>query len=222
VLSSDPRRTSVAIIEGLGLFESLIPVGADSVLELYRKFDPNTFRSVFKNEMSNVQAFLDSMNASLDPSSRITTLAIDHSLDNFGNAACVGNTIFLSSSYFFLFNNLSVLHSVVSHEFGHIYCGKLTAGQQQELEGIWAELKERALFYLFRDGEYSGNAKFGGHPYDSPAELFASAYNLYLNRAEELKAKLQYVDQKDRTCIRRLEAFVRTHSTMPPGTPPGD
>jgi len=218
----NPRNTSVAIIEGLGLFESLIPVGADSVLELYRKFDPTTFRSVYKREVSNVREFVDSMNTSLHPSSRINTLAIDHSLENFGNAARVGNTLFLSSSYFFLFNNLPILRSVITHEFGHIYYGKLPAGQRQELDGIWAELRDRALFYLFRDGEYSENAKFGGHPYDSPAELFASAFNLYLNREEELKARLQYVDQQGCLCIKRLEALVRMQATRPQVSPPGD
>ena len=218
----NPRNTSVAIVEGLGLFESLIPVGTDSILELYRKFDPTTFQSVYKSEVSRVREFVDSMNASLDPSSRINTLAIDHSLENFGNAARVGNTLYLSSSYFFLFNNLSILRSVITHEFGHIYYGKLPAGQRQELDGIWAELRDHALFYLFRDGEYSENAKFGGHPYDSPTELFASAFNLFMNRAEELKARLQYVDRQDYVCIERLEALVRMQVTRSQSSPQGD
>jgi hypothetical protein len=222
VQHQDPRHTLVAIIEGLGLFDSLIPVGADSVLELYRKFDPTTFQSVYKSEVSNVRDFVDSMNASLDPSSRINTLAIDHSLENFGNAARVGNTLFLSSSYFFLFNNLSVLHSVITHEYGHIHYGKLSASQRQELYGIWAELKDHALFYLFRDGEYSGNAKFGGHPYDSPAELFASGFNLYLNRTEELKARLQYVDPGNLRLVKRFEEIVRAEAARPPSPPQGD
>ena len=40
--AGDERGGSVRIIEGLQLFESLIPVVPDSVIQLYNRFEKNT------------------------------------------------------------------------------------------------------------------------------------------------------------------------------------
>ncbi|MBX2990502.1 MAG: hypothetical protein KF749_04945 [Bacteroidetes bacterium] len=210
--ASSPTR--VEIIEGLGLFESLIPVPADSIIGLYERYDPATFHAIYKNDLELVQQFIDSLNTHLDEASRIDTLAIDHAIENFGNAARIGKTIFISSSYFFLFNDPAVVRSVVTHEFGHIYFEKLTKAEREILDHIWRELQERALFYIFRDGEYSENAKFGGHPDESPAELFASAFNLFNNKQDELNVRLRYVSTEHHQLVERLRNLV-VASTLP-------
>lgn len=204
--ASSPTR--VEIIEGLGLFDSLIPVPADSIIGLYERYDPATFHSIYKNDLELVQQFIDSMNTHLDEASRIDTLAIDHALENFGNAARSQKTIFISSSYFFLFNDPAVVRSVLTHEFGHIYYDRLTPDQRGMLEQIWLEMQERALFYIFRDGEYSENAKFGGHPDESPAELFASGFNLFNNKQDELNVRLRYVSTEHHQLVERLRNLV--------------
>ncbi len=206
--SSLNPSSNVKIKEGLSLFDSLIPVPPDSIIGLYGRFNSQTFHSAYKDELRLAQRFIDSMNTSLDAPSRIDTLAVDHSIENFGNAARAQHTIFISSSYFFLFNDPSVVRSVLTHEFGHIYFDKLPSERQTLLEQIWRSLQERALFYIFRDGEYSGNAKFGGHPDESPAELFASAFNLFHNRPEELKTRLQYVPTEHYGLIEQLRQLV--------------
>jgi hypothetical protein len=73
---------------------------------------------------------------------------------------------------------------------------------------LWLQVQESALFYLFRDGEYSGNARFGGHPEESPAELFASAFNLARNRPEEIAARLRFVDRRLHPLVRSVLRFV--------------
>lgn len=200
--------TRVEITEGLGLFESLIPVAPDSVIGLYERFDPATFHSAYKDDLLRLRRFIDSLNAHVDEASRIDTLAIDHAIENFGNAARARKTIYLSSSYFFLFNDPAVIRSVVTHEFGHIHYEKLTHAQRDTLENLWQALQERALFYIFRDGEYSENAKFGGHPDESPAELFASAYNLFHNKPDELQARLRYVNPSHHPLVERLRTLI--------------
>ncbi len=198
----------VRIKEGLGLFESLLPIAPDSVIGLYARFDPTTFHSSYKTELAFARHVMDSLNAQLDEASRIDTLAIDHALENFGNAARSRKTLYISSSYFFLFNDLRVIRSVLTHEYGHIFYDQLTMRQREALVEIWGKVQERALFYLFRDGEYSENARFGGHPDESPEELFASAFNLFHNKAEELRARLLYVDPAHHHLIRSLEQLV--------------
>lgn len=190
------------------MFESLIPVPPDSILGLYGRFDPQTFHTAYDNDIVLAQRFIDSMNTTLDAASRIDTLAVDHAIENFGNAARTQHTIFISSSYFFLFNDPAIVRSVLMHEFGHIYFDQLPAERHAVLEQIWLALQERALFYIFRDGEYSGNAKFGGHPDESPSELFASAFNLFHNKPDELKTRLQYVPTEHHELIERLRKLV--------------
>jgi hypothetical protein len=207
--STTKPPVSVQIREGLGLFESLIPIPPDSVVELYEDFEPSRFHKTYSEYLASARRFMDTLNAPLDPTLRIDTLAIDHAIENFANAARVNKTIFISSSYFFLFNDPAVIRSVISHEFGHIYYQQLSRTERDEVEQIWNSLKERALFYIFRDGEYSGNAKFGGHPEESPAELFASAFNLFLNKFDEMKARLQFVEPQHHALVNRLRQLAR-------------
>jgi hypothetical protein len=198
----------VALKEGLRLFEALIPVDPDSILDLYDREDRGTFNQRFAPELTAVRSYLDSLNEQLPPTLRIDTLAIDHAPDNFGNAARAGKTIFISSSYFFLYKSTSVLRAVVAHEYGHIYYDRLSKVDVCSLDSIWADMRSAALFYLFRDGEYAGNARFGGHPNESPEELFASAFNIFLNNPGELLTRLQYVDPSHHPIVFRLQNLV--------------
>jgi hypothetical protein len=199
---------TVALKEGLRLFDALIPVDPDSILELYDREDRATFNQRFFPELAAVRSYLDSLNEHLPPTLRIDTLAIDHAPDNFGNAARSGKTIFISSSYFFLYRNTSVLRAVVAHEYGHIYYERLPKVDVRTLDSIWADMRSAALFYLFRDGEYAGNARFGGHPNESPEELFASAFNIFHNNHGELLARLQYVDPSHHSIVYRLQNLI--------------
>ncbi len=202
----------VAVIEGLQLFDSLIPVTGDSVLQLYSRFEPQAFYGTYGPMLDDLSRFIERMNAQLPPHQRIDTLAIDHSIENFANAARVHRTLFLSSSYFFLFNDPEVLRSVVTHEFGHSHYAVLSPDERSDVQDVWSYFQASALFYLFRDGEYSGNARFGGHPDESPAELFASAFNLLTNREDELNARLQFVEARHYPFIERLKRLVKVHS----------
>jgi hypothetical protein len=208
--AADERGASVKIIEGLQLFESLIPVVPDSVIQLYNRFDPGTFHSVYKNDLALARGFIDSMNSGIDPSDRIDTLMIDHAVEYFGNADRSRNTIYLSSSYFFLYNDHAVIRSVLAHEFGHIHFERLPEALCDTVVKLWGEFERHALFYLFRDGEYSGNAKFGGHPHDNPSELFASAFNLFLNRREELNVRMRYIAPELYSLVARLRKVFRS------------
>jgi hypothetical protein len=203
------KQSTVAIIEGLQLFESLIPVVPDSIIELYKRFDPTTFHSVYKADMNLATRFVDSMNATLEEPRRIDTLMIDHAMESFGHAGRSGGTIRLSSSYFLLFNDPAVVRSVLTHEFGHVQYERLPAALRDTVAQLWSAFERHALFYLFRDGEYSGNAKFGGHPHESPAELFASAFNLFVNRREEVNVRMKYISPELYTLVGRLNRVFR-------------
>jgi hypothetical protein len=202
--SDKPRIT----VEVLYSFESLLPITPDSVAQLYKSYDPGDFYKRYRSLIGFAGNLIDSLNVTVDPSRRIDTLAIDHTMENFGTAARSGRSVFVSSSYFFLFESEAVLRSVITHEYGHLHFDGLSAEQQETVAVIWQQLNEHALFYLFRDGEYSGNARFGGHPYESPAELFASAFNLFHNKSDELDARLSYVAEEHRDVIRRLRRIV--------------
>lgn len=207
-LGTGASRVTITQIEALEAFDSLLPVGADSVVRLYRSNNPAAFHDKYQHQLENASHFIDSLNPLLDLPSRIDTLAIDHTFDSFGEAACSGHTIYISSSYFLLYNDMSIIRSVITHEFGHkIYLG-LSDGQRIGFEELWVQLGSIALLYLFRDGEYSGNAKFGGHPYESPAEFFASAFNLFSNRDKEIAARLQYVNPEHLQLIERLRRNI--------------
>jgi hypothetical protein len=206
--SKESGGVTVAQTQALESFESLLPIETDSVIELYRQNDPARFYATYKRQLEDISRYVDSLNRMLDTHSRIDTLAIDHTFENFGTAACAGRTIYLSSSYFLLYNDATVVRSVVTHEFGHIVYQRLSDPVRIRFEELWVQLSNAALLYLFRDGEYSGNAKFGGHPYDSPAEFFASAFNLFSNREKELQSRLQYVDPDHFPLIERLKRTV--------------
>jgi len=195
-------------IEELRSVEALLPIAPDSVVERYRRYTPDTFYRTFQPTILQVAQYIDSMNSALDPDVRIDTLAIDHTFEHIGEAARLGGRLYLSSSYFFMFESPAVLRSVVAHEFGHIHYELLSDEQHRELEDVWRRLEQSALFYVFHDGEYSANARFGGHPEESPEELFASAFNLFRNNEEELAARLEYVDRRHHELVRRLRVIA--------------
>ena len=207
---SQGGSSSVTIeqIDELRSFDSLLPIGPDSVVALYRKYDRTTFNTEFHPKLVSVGLLIDSLNSFVPLVARIETLAIDHTFENFGSAARSGKSLYISGSYFFLFRDDAVLRSIIFHEFGHIRYSLLTESRRDSVAKVWDRMQSLALFYLFRDGEYSGNAKFGGHPDESPTELFASAFNLFHNRADELRARLRYVDQRHEELVRMLRLLV--------------
>ena len=211
----EPSRVTVAQIRALGSFDALLPVEPDSVVRLYRESTPENFHVRYSTYLEMASYFLDSMNLLLPRPARIDTLAIDHGFDSFGEAAFSGRTIYLSSSYFLIYNDFGVIRSVLSHEIGHVLYRYLPAEIRDSLENVWERLREASLLYLFRDGEYSENARFGGHPYESASELFASAFNLFRNKSRELASRLQYVDQVHLPDIQRLKEIVARVARRP-------
>jgi hypothetical protein len=195
-------------VEELRSIEALLPLAPDSIVRLYQHYTPELFYQEFTPRIEETRWLIDSMNRGIEPERRIDTLSIDHTFDNFGAAARTGRTLFLSSSYYFGYRDSSVVRAVVMHEFGHIHFERLGAGVRTRIANIWSALNARALLYLFRDGEYSGNARFGGHPEDSPEELFASAFNLFTNRREELEARFRFVEPTHLPLLSELETIV--------------
>ena len=204
----EPLVVTEAKINALRAFDALLPLEPDSIVELYRLSTPATFHTRYRHELEMAGRFIDSMNALLPDYARIDTLAIDHEFESFGEAGCTGRTIYLSSSYFLIYNDSAVICSILTHETGHVLFRYLPTATQIALNKIWKKLRDASLLYLFRDGEYSGNAKFGGHPYESPAELFASAFNLFRNQRIEVASRLRYVDPIHLPDIERLREIV--------------
>jgi hypothetical protein len=204
--TKESASVTISQIAALESFDSLLPVAPDSVIELYRRNDPQRFHATYAKQLDDAGRYVDSLNSLLDARSRIDTLAVDHSFENFGMAACSGHTIYLSSSYFLLYGDPAVVRSVITHEFGHVIYQLQPEAQRKEFEETWTQLRAAALLYLFRDGEYSGNARFGGHPYESASELFASAFNLFSNREKELTSRLQYVTPNHLPLIEHLKS----------------
>jgi hypothetical protein len=207
---------TIGQIEELRSREALLPIAPDSVIERYRRYPPPVFYQTFSPAIVAVAEFIDTLNQDLPPDLRIDTLAIDHTFENIGSAGRTGTKLYLSSSFFFIYDNRAVLRSVITHEYGHIHYDLLTPLQREELVEIWTALQASALFYVFLDGEYSANARFGGHPQDTPEELFASAFNLFRNNERELQARLQYVDPQHYSMISRLRSLVESQSTRHP------
>jgi len=195
-------------IEELRSREALLPIAPDSVVERYRRYPPPVFYEEFASAIATVACFIDSMNQALPAGYRIDTLAIDHTFENIGTAGRTGTRLYLSSSFFYLYDGPAVLRSVIMHEYGHIHYDLLDPEQHAELLEIWTSLQQSALFYVFRDGEYSANARVGGHPQDTPEELFASAFNLFHNNEAEIRARLQYVDPRHYPLVERLESLA--------------
>jgi hypothetical protein len=107
-----------------------------------------------------------------------------------------------------MYESPEVCRSVVTHEFGHIYYRLLDSASRDELGRVWERIQRSALFYIFRDGEYADNARFGGHPEESPAELFASAFNLLRNRPQELSSRMLFVSIPDRQLVDRVNTII--------------
>jgi hypothetical protein len=202
------RTVTLEQIEELRTLEALLPVVADSVAERYKRYEPALFYATYGDLLRGATAVVDSLNTPLPRAFRIDTLAIDHTFENLGEAARAGRTLYLSSSYFYLYESLPLIRSVIWHEFGHIYYSRLDADARREMEQIWLESRSTATFYVFRDGEYSQNARFGGHPEDSPEELFASAFNLLANNHEEVSVRVGYLTPAGQETAGRLRAFV--------------
>lgn len=188
--------------------EALLPMTADSVAARFATYDRRTFATDFGTEVREAVLLIDSLNTCLPAACRIDTLSIDHTFENIGTAARVGGTIYLSSSLFYLYPDATVARSALFHEFGHMLYNALPADAREEVGEIWEHLLRASLLYLFRDGEYSNNARFGGHPYDSPSELFSSAFNLFHNNIDELDVRLRYVQDVHYGTIRRLLEIV--------------
>jgi hypothetical protein len=185
-----------------------LPLPPDSIVARYSGFDSAAFRVRYREPLEAACTLIDSLNQGIPAELRIDTVAIDHAVANLGAAARRRSTLWLSSSYFVIFDDARVLRSVVFHEFGHLRYDALSPAEKTELESIWRSLGRASLLYLVRDGEYSGNARFGGHPNDSPSEMFASAFNLLSNHPLDVKARLQYVDERHLEVIGRMFAIV--------------
>ena len=211
-LQDDPSGwTGVATlsqVEELRSIEVLLPLHPDSIVARYQRYDPRTFYATFGTRLNELGLLVDTLNGPLQPADRIDTLSIDHTFENIGEAALVGRTLFLSSSYFYMFESPEVCKSVVTHEFGHVYYRVLDPASREELDRVWERIQRSALFYIFREGEYADNARFGGHPEESPAELFASAFNLLRNRPQELASRMLFVSNPDRQIVDRVLAIV--------------
>lgn len=195
-------------VEELRSIEVLLPLHPDSIVARYQRYDPRTFYAAFGTRLNALGLLIDTLNGPLQPAVRIDTLSIDHTFENIGEAALRGKTLFLSSSYFYMYESPEVCRSVVTHEFGHIYYRLLDPASCEELDKVWERIQRSALFYIFRDGEYADNARFGGHPEESPAELFASAFNLLRNRPHELAYRMLFVSIPDRQLVDRVKAII--------------
>jgi hypothetical protein len=200
-------------VEELRSIEALLPIAPDSVVERYRRYDPQTFHREFEPRLKEVAWLVDSLNAYLEPGRRIDTLSVDHTFEQIGTAARHGQTLYISSSYFFLYDGASVLRSIVCHEFGHIFFDRLVPEESLRVAEVWRALERAALFYVVTDGEYSGNSRFGGHPEDSPAELYASGFNLFLNRPREVDARLLFVPPEHHPLFDTLRFLIA--ATLP-------
>jgi len=206
-------------IEYFKNIEVYLPILPDSIIVQYRQYNKTAFYREHQQKIIFIQQFIDSMNAIVGQYWSIDTLSIDNSIENFGTAAYQGRTLFVSSGYFFMYSGTDVFRSIITHEFGHIFYSRLTPYEKNMVKNIWMTLETSALIYLFHEGEYSHNARFGGHPEDSPAELFASAFNLFTNQPEEFNARLKYVADFHLKLINEFRAFIelvttnRTHMT---------
>jgi hypothetical protein len=201
-------RVTLRQYERLQDMETELPLPPDSIAARYQRFDSAAFRNLYHVKLAAVCALIDSLNGEFPDSLRIDTLSIDHAVANLGEAGRRKHTLFISSSYFIIFDDQRVLRSVVFHEFGHLKYAEQPPALEAEIDSLWNALQRSSLLYLLRDGEYSGNARFGGHPNDSPSEMFASTFNLMNNRVEEMQARLKYVDPEHQALLRRLFEIV--------------
>jgi hypothetical protein len=202
------RAVTPQQMESLRVMETNLPMTPDSIVALYKHYDPNTFHTTYKAYLLQAAHIIDSLNQGLPDSLRIDTLAIDHSFENIGVAARIGRSIYISSSYFYLYNDTVIIRSILFHEFGHSYYYLLDKLQLQRLVDIWLDLHDPPAFYLFRDREYSHNSRFGGHPDESPAELFASAFNLLFNNPTSISNRAWLLPENQRPMLDRITGLL--------------
>lgn len=207
-------RVTVLSSETLEEYEGYIPIPPDSVLHLYKVYDRSRFYEEYGDDVERSAVLLDSLNQSLPPSRRIDTLSIEFAPEQFGTAVRTGRTIYLSSGFYFVYNDFSILRSILFHEHGHVRYEMLPGETQSVVEHIWHSLRRAALLYVFVDGEYSGNAWFGGHPDESAEELYASAFNLFNNRPDELRATLRYVPPEYYEIVDSLRTAVHVEDLV--------
>jgi len=214
-----PRRLNDGQLHSLQIIERILPVTPDSVATLYLHNDPETFHKTYAHYLTAASQLIDSLNAPLPAYLRVDTLSIDHTFENIGEAAHEGNFIYLSSSFFYLYNDSAVIRSVIFHEFGHIYYMILTQRQLRVLTEIWLDLHDPSGFYLFRDREYPHNTRFGGHPEDSPSELFASAFNLLCNNTGSIITRSWLLEEHQRPVFERLNRLIHEITDHPDARP---
>jgi hypothetical protein len=207
-------RVTVLGSETLEEFEGYIPIPPDSVVRLYKAYDRQRFSREYSDDVERTAELLDSLNRSLPPSHWIDTLSIEFSPQQFGTAVRTGKTIYLSSGFYFVYNDFSIIRSILYHEHGHVRYEMLNGETQGEIEQIWQSLRRAALLYVFVDGEYSGNAWFGGHPDESAEELYASAFNLFYNKPDELRSTLRYVPSEYFGIVDSLRSFIRPNGLV--------
>ena len=208
VSTREDSGMSAEAIASLRDTEILLPILPDSIVAIYSRYDQQDFHARYRTRVDGIIQLMDSLNSCLGADHRLVTLNIDHSFENFGQAGRSGNMLVISSSYVLMYDDPRVLRSVVFHEYGHAIYDALPDVIKREADTLWNGLKRASMLYLLTDGEYSSNARFGGHPYDSPAELFASTFNLFHNNIEELDARLQYIDGPRYRDLRRLFEIV--------------
>jgi|GEM_PF-6029170 len=196
------------ILEQFRLIEILLPLPPDSIIARYNQYDSTSFYREHFTSLQFAGQLIDSLNAGFPDSLQIDTVAIEHSVERFGEAGRQRKILLLSSAYFTVYDDITILRSVIYHEFGHLAYDTLSTERRREFDSLWVEAGRQALYYLFHDAEYSGNTRFGGHPEDSPAEIFASAFNLLRNQPEEFRSRLLYVDERNRSTVRALASFV--------------
>jgi hypothetical protein len=199
---------TVVVSDHLRSFEGFIHITPDSVAELFERYDQQEFHEKFSRELAYCIYVIDSLNTLLSADHQVDTLSIEFDVEQFGIAGRNGRTIYLSSGFFFVYNNPAILRSILFHEYGHIFYDQLSSGNQDSIRETWGFLERAALLYVFIDGDYSGNAWFGGHPEEGPEELYASAFNLFHNHPDEIRATLKYVSHEYYSLIDRLKRDV--------------
>ncbi len=127
-----PPRITIEQIEELRGIEALLPLAPDSVVERYRRYTQTAFYAEYGKLIEAVSRLMDSLNAPLPPSLRLDTLSIDHTFENIGIGARRGKSVYLSASYFFLFDDPAVIELVVYNiGDGGAMSGILLAGRRQ-------------------------------------------------------------------------------------------
>lgn len=198
-------QTQLELFQKMEIYLPLMP---DSVIARYQRYDSAAFLKIHESKLNAVLSLIDSLNGQLTAGTKIETLSIDHSAGALLEAGRRGKSVYISSSYFIIYDDVNVLRYIVFHEFGHLKYDLLGAADIEEIGAIWKECRQNALLYLFHDAEYSGNARIGGHPDESPEEMYASAFNILSNNANEFRSRVNYIDSKHLGVISRIERMI--------------